>query len=207
MEALCLDRQRAENNRAPWRFFLEKNETEERHETICMRRRGTGATDGTGNCPGEMPEAGASAAMIDLDGNNVGTVTFTQTASGILHIFVEMTGLPPGPRGFHIHEVGACDPEDGFESAAAHFAAATRSMASTVPTAACRRPAQRPYRPGRHPEGRSSSPSACRSRRTENSLLGGDGTAVILHDEPDDYATDPHGHAGDRIACGVIEPV
>jgi superoxide dismutase, Cu-Zn family len=31
-----------------------------------------------------------------------------------------------------------------------------------------------------------------------------DGSAVVVHADPDDYASQPSGEAGDRIACGVI---
>jgi Cu-Zn family superoxide dismutase len=40
----------------------------------------------------------------------------------------------------------------------------------------------------------------------ENALLDDDGAALMLHAEPDDYKSDPAGHAGGRIACGVIAP-
>ena len=36
-------------------------------------------------------------------------------------------------------------------------------------------------------------------------LLGGKGTAIVIHEQPDDYKSDPAGHAGGRIACGVIQ--
>jgi Cu-Zn family superoxide dismutase len=35
-------------------------------------------------------------------------------------------------------------------------------------------------------------------------LLDQDGAAIVIHAGADDYATDPAGDAGDRIACGVI---
>jgi len=38
----------------------------------------------------------------------------------------------------------------------------------------------------------------------ERALLDEDGSALVVHAGPDDYASDPAGHAGDRIACGVV---
>ena len=35
-------------------------------------------------------------------------------------------------------------------------------------------------------------------------LLDADGAALVIHARADDYATDPSGNSGDRIACGVI---
>lgn len=156
----------------------------------------------------ETAEAGASAAMIDADGNGVGTVTFSQTASGILHIFVEMTDMPAGPRGFHIHEVGECNPEDGFESAGGHFAIGDEEHGIDNEAG--------PHA-GDLPSVHIGQDGILRAEffterlsldeDAENGLLGGEGKAVIVHDSPDDYATHPTGDAGDRIACGVIEPV
>jgi Cu-Zn family superoxide dismutase len=40
----------------------------------------------------------------------------------------------------------------------------------------------------------------------ESALLDEDGSSLMLHADPDDYQTDPAGHAGGRIACGVIAP-
>jgi Cu-Zn family superoxide dismutase len=36
------------------------------------------------------------------------------------------------------------------------------------------------------------------------SLLDADGSAIVIHQGPDDYVSDPAGDAGSRIACGVI---
>jgi len=154
----------------------------------------------------EMAEAEANAAMIDADGQDVGTVTFRQTASGILHVFVEMTDLSPGAHGLHIHENGACDAEDGFESAGGHFAAGDEDHGIDS--------AEGPHAgdlPNVHVGQDGILKVELFTERTsldegaENGLLGGDGKAVIVHSEPDDYATHPHGDAGDRLACGVIE--
>ena len=32
------------------------------------------------------------------------------------------------------------------------------------------------------------------------------GRTVVIHQDPDDFATHPSGHAGARIGCGVIRP-
>jgi superoxide dismutase, Cu-Zn family len=37
-----------------------------------------------------------------------------------------------------------------------------------------------------------------------NTVLDGDGTALIIHAKRDDYHTQPSGDAGDRMACGAI---
>jgi Cu-Zn family superoxide dismutase len=37
-----------------------------------------------------------------------------------------------------------------------------------------------------------------------NRLLDADGASLVVHQGIDDYVADPAGHAGSRIACGVI---
>jgi len=38
-----------------------------------------------------------------------------------------------------------------------------------------------------------------------NSLFHEGGAALVIHEKPDDYKTDPTGNAGNRIACGVVQ--
>ena len=35
-------------------------------------------------------------------------------------------------------------------------------------------------------------------------LLGPTGTALVVHEGPDDMRTDPAGNSGARVACGVV---
>lgn len=38
----------------------------------------------------------------------------------------------------------------------------------------------------------------------EHSLANADGSALVIHQNPDDLQTDPSGESGPCIACGVI---
>ncbi|HUU65733.1 MAG TPA: superoxide dismutase family protein, partial [Methyloceanibacter sp.] len=61
----------------------------------------------------------ASAVLKDKDGKEVGKAELTDTPSGVL-IHLDLTAVPPGDHGFHVHAVGKCDPPD-FKSAGGHF--------------------------------------------------------------------------------------
>ena len=68
----------------------------------------------------QAQEVKATARMEAPDAKDLGTVTFTQTESGLLHVIIEMTGLPAGPHGFHVHETGQCEGADVYKSAGGH---------------------------------------------------------------------------------------
>src|SRR5258708_11147382 len=53
--------------------------------------------------------AKAHAAIKDAQGQTVGDATLTQMAHGVV-IAAEVSALPPGPHGMHIHPVPAFDP-------------------------------------------------------------------------------------------------
>ncbi len=36
------------------------------------------------------------------------------------------------------------------------------------------------------------------------SVWDADGSALVIHADPDDFKTDPTGNSGNRIACGVL---
>ncbi|WP_265516283.1 superoxide dismutase family protein [Nitratireductor luteus] len=146
----------------------------------------------------------ATASMIDGDEASVGRVTFNATPSGVTHIVVEMTDLPPGPHGFHVHETGECDPADEFKSAGGHLAGG-KAHGIEDP--------EGPH-PGDLPNVNVGQDGILKVEffaedlpleEGENSLRDQDGSAVVLHAEADDYRSQPSGEAGDRIACGVIE--
>ena len=43
--------------------------------------------------------------------------------------------------------------------------------------------------------------------RCGNSILDNDGSALVIHEDADDYETDPAGNSGARIACAAITAV
>ena len=156
--------------------------------------------------PAVAQQVSATAPMMTADGADAGTVTFNQTKSGILHIIVEMTGMPPGTHGFHVHETGDCNPAGGFQSAGGHYAGDGKShgiIREDGPHAG--------DLPNVHvgPDGilkvEIFSERMSLGEGGRNPLMDEDGSAVIVHSGPDDYTSQPSGDAGDRIACGVIE--
>jgi Cu-Zn family superoxide dismutase len=143
----------------------------------------------------------ASAVLKDVAGAEVGKATLAATPNGVL-ISLDLTALPAGEHGFHIHAVGKCEPPK-FESAGPHFNPDSTKHGLMNP--------EGPHAgdmPNLHvPEGGKLQVEVLNPTVTlsaESALLDEDGSAIVVHAGADDYQTDPAGNAGDRIACGVI---
>lgn len=156
---------------------------------------------------GQAQEAWQAAAeMRDGDGNSVGSAVFMAEEEGAVRIEVELTeftGASGGEHGIHIHEVGQCEPP-GFESAGDHFNPTQQQHGLNNP--------EGPHAgdlPNIEVDGEGSASYETTSDRItleagERSILDEDGSALVIHANPDDQATDPSGNSGDPIACGVI---
>ena len=150
-----------------------------------------------------VADTSATAMMKGPDGADLGTVTLTQTAAGVL-VTADLKGIPEGPHGFHLHAVGACAPD--FKAAGGHFkgkGAAHGLHAAHGPHGG--------DMPNIHVPASGMlkieilNPHVSLASTEADMLLDADGAAVVIHAGADDYASQPSGAAGARIGCGVVK--
>lgn len=132
-----------------------------------------------------------------------GNVFFVDVEGGS-QVFVTINGLPPyqpatdgnspiGPHGFHIHQFGNCevgDPNAPFQGADGHL-----------------NPTNQPHgnHAGDFPVLFSNQGRAMINFFTDKFKVSDIiGKSVVIHENPDDYRTQPAGNSGKMLACGVI---
>jgi superoxide dismutase, Cu-Zn family len=157
--------------------------------------------EGPETAPAE-PELEAVVQLSPTQGNTVtGALALAQSAEGV-RITGSVQGLKPdGEFGFHVHEKGDCSAPDG-SSAGAHF----------NPTQAQHgNPGGGEHHAGDMLNIRSSAEGVAQVDTTAaGTSVQGDpntdvmGKAIVVHESPDDYTTQPSGNSGKRVACGVI---
>lgn len=144
-------------------------------------------------------EINAMAPLLDAEGNQLGMVAIGTDESG-LGLALMVQGLTEGEHGVHLHEAGNCDPagEKTFEQAGAHFnpGGMTHPMhagdlGNLVVDANGNALLMASLGTATFDDG-------------EWGLADADGTALVIHADPDDLATDPSGNSGARIACAVL---
>ena len=160
------------------------------------------AIAGMGACGEDTSAVGqtAVASLSGPEGDGIGKVVFTQGPNGVL-ISAEVSGLTPGPHGFHIHAVGACTPD--FSAAGGHFDPDDEGHGFMHGES---------WHPGDLPNLHAGDDGVARTdyfadrvslaADADGSLFDADGSAIIIHAKPDSYGPEPG--AGDRVACGVI---
>ncbi|MBA4801300.1 MAG: superoxide dismutase family protein [Euryhalocaulis sp.] len=121
---------------------------------------------------------------------------------------VVAAGLPAGEHGIHLHETGDCSADD-FTSAGGHIGKESAQHGMDNP--------EGPEAGDLHnlmvaPDGTADQTLNTRvllqgDMGKRPKLLDADGSAVVIHEAPDDHTTQPIGGAGARIACGVIEGI
>lgn len=147
----------------------------------------------------------AKAKLYNQTGQRIGEVKFTQQADGVV-VEVHVSNLSPGYHGFHVHTFGVC--ASTFISAGGHFdlgGHTHRDHSGDLPVLLV-----------------NANGTAKAKFKTDHfaiaDLFDGDGSAVIIHLNPDNYANIPTryvsapdaatlatGDAGARIVCGIVE--
>ena len=145
----------------------------------------------------------AEADLLGTDGAPIGKVAVTQMARGV-HIQADASALPQGVHAFHIHAVGLCEPP--FASAGGHFNPTEEEHGWNNPKG---------YHAGDLPNVHIQEDGvlaieyftdAVTLGEGDTTLFDADGSSIVIHEGPDDYHSDPAGHAGNRIACAVVVP-
>jgi Cu-Zn family superoxide dismutase len=146
----------------------------------------------------------ATATLVNGAGAKVGKITLYQWR-GKVTVGGRVKGLTPGFHGFHIHAVGKCE-GPAFTTAGGHFkldAQVHGAHAGDLPSLLV-----------------SADGTASAAFETDRfsiaQLRDADGSAVMVHAGPDNFANIPPrygtpdqttldtGDSGDRVACGVI---
>jgi Cu-Zn family superoxide dismutase len=147
-----------------------------------------------------------NVAMIGADGQTLGMAKLEPTPAGVL-ISVTAKGISEGEHAIHIHEKGVCDAAGGFASAGGHFApgGTKHGFKDAMGPHAGDMPNQFAGAGG-DLRAQMLNRSVTLGETGEGALFDADGSALVIHGGADDYASQPSGAAGPRVACAVIAP-
>lgn len=170
---------------------------------------GTGVSTALAGTEGPGPSRKAQADLVNSTGADLGVVQLTEQ-NGRLNIMGQVRGLAAGFHGFHIHENGQCDGSSAppFASAGGHLnpgGAGHAGHAGDMPVLLV------------NGDGTAQA-SFTSDRVTLTDILDSNGSAIIVHAGPDNYANIPTryapggpdadtlatGDSGGRVACGVV---
>ena len=150
----------------------------------------------------------ATATFKTQANPEAGTAELSEGPEGVL-IHLSIEGLTPGWHAIHFHGVGDCS-DDAFKNSGSHVQHDEKEphgllnpegpddgdlpnvYAAEDGTVNAELYSERVTLSGA--EGRAN-------------LLDEDGSALVIHEGPDDFKTQPIGGAGSRVACAVIEKV
>lgn len=167
--------------------------------------------------PVASPLAGTiDVALRDVDEQEVGRARLTEMADGAVSIKVSVEGLAPGEHGIHVHAVGLCDPagDEPYDSAGAHYNP-TDAVHGGPPAMGTPDAEGTPGAMTGHAgdlgnitvdEAGAGQLQISTDRFRLAELSDADGSALVVHADPDDVQTDPAGNSGGRLVCGVTVP-
>lgn len=161
-----------------------------------------GCSSSPPTAPGKgAPKVSKAFALLEATKGNqaTGSVQFSQEGDRVLVIATVHDLAPNSLHGFHIHANGDCSSGDGM-SAGGHFNPDNRPHGA--PDA--------PHHAGDMPQLKADANGVASATFVMRgvTVTAGDrsvvGKGLIVHQDPDDYTTQPTGNSGARIACGVV---
>jgi superoxide dismutase, Cu-Zn family len=150
------------------------------------------------------PEARTSSLKA-ANGQVIGQVTVTGAPNGVI-LRVEATHLTPGWHGMHFHERADCG-DPAFKGSGGHIHAKTpvvHGLLNAEFNDAGDLPNLHVNADGSATVELYSTLVTLRPVDARPALLDRDGSALVIHANPDDYKSQPVGGAGERVACAPI---
>lgn len=145
----------------------------------------------------------AHADIMNASGQKIGEAKFHQTKEGV-NISINVSQIPPGTHGVHLHAAGQCIAPD-FKTAGAHFNPDNKQHGAKNPNGAHNGDLGNITANAEGKSKASFTDSHVTLGDGPNSLFPTSGTSIVIHAQPDDETTDPTGNSGSRFACGVIQ--
>ena len=177
--------------------------------TVALAEPGRGGAGDHGDSSGKghhgKRDRLATATLRNAAGEKVGRVLMRERRGGVVLVVARVHGLAPGFHGFHVHTTGRCDAPT-FATAGGHFNppdATHNAHAGDLPSLLV------------NANGRATLATAT-DRFSLADLRDADGSAVMVHSGPDNFANIPPrygtpdqetlntGDSGSRVACGVV---
>jgi superoxide dismutase, Cu-Zn family len=147
-----------------------------------------------------------TSTLKGASGQTIGQVTVTAAPHGVI-LRVEAKGLAPGWHGMHLHEKADCS-DPAFKGAGGHIHAkspAVHGMLNSGFNDAGDLPNLYVAADGSATVELYSTLVTLNRSDARPALLGPQGSALVIHANPDDYKSQPIGGAGERIACAPIQ--
>lgn len=153
---------------------------------------------------GNEKQVAVNAVSAQGVGAQIGNLSMRDSAAGLV-ITTQLSQLPPGPHGFHIHEKGSCEAAEKDGKMGAALAAGGHFNPQQVPHHGTPLTGHMGDLPLLNVAVDGTANVSVIAPRL--SLADVQGLAIMIHAGSDNYSDSPKalGGGGDRIACGVIK--
>jgi superoxide dismutase, Cu-Zn family len=154
------------------------------------------------SCKNDITTMNAISTIMPKNDSGIsGKVSFTET-NGIVSMEANVSGLTPGNHAIHIHAVGDCSADDGT-SAGGHWNPTNvdHGKWGTSPFHIGDIGNMEAGADGTGTISRETDLWCINCNDETKNIIG---KAIIIHEGPDDFTSQPSGAAGDRIGCGEV---